>query len=246
MTPSLPPIHMDSEMSLSPLPTTQSIPTSPSLGPRKRSIHDVDGAAMPLPSPKRHLTDYLGENQENRDPTLPTPNKDTQSPSSKHSVSVEFPVEHSDQNTVSEPVQSSTVEISSAPTHPGPQPTMESPAKPDESTAPAAKKRKLSLASQQAKQQEKEVKERQRVEEKLKKEEEKKKRDAAREEEKRLKEEEKRKREAEREEERKQREEKKKAKEEERAVKEAAKEEEKRRKEEEKMKKERVSAIEVH
>lgn len=127
----------------------------------------------------------------------------------------------------------------------------------DEAAA-ANKKRKLSPATKDAKQQEKETKERQRLEEKVKKDEEKqmradekKKRDAEREEEKRLREEEKKKRDAEREEEKRlkeeekkkreaEREEKRKAKEEEKATKEAAKEDEKRRKEEEKQKKERV------
>ncbi|GLA72868.1 hypothetical protein AtubIFM55763_003762 [Aspergillus tubingensis] len=115
-------------------------------------------------------------------------------------------------------------------------------------TAPAAKKRKLSPASKEAKQQEKEAKERQKLEEKAKKEEEK----AKKEEEKAKKEEEKRKREAEKEEEKRVKEEEKRAKEEEKKKREAekeekrkakeeekaAKEEEKRKKEEEKLKKE--------
>ncbi|KAL3486275.1 chromatin assembly factor 1 subunit A-domain-containing protein [Aspergillus germanicus] len=99
-------------------------------------------------------------------------------------------------------------------------------------TPPVLKKRKLSPAEREAKQQEKEAKqqekeakEKQRLEEKTKKEEEKAK-----------KEEEKKKRDAEKEEERKKREEKKKAKDEEKA----AKDEEKRKKEEEKLKKERA------
>lgn len=90
------------------------------------------------------------------------------------------------------------------------------------------KKVKLSPASLEAKRIEKEIRDRQRAEDKAKKEEEK-----------RIREEEKKKRDEEREEERKKREEKKKAKEEERL----AREEEKRKKEEEKLKKERVSAI---
>ncbi|RAL07007.1 putative chromatin assembly factor 1 subunit A [Aspergillus homomorphus CBS 101889] len=111
---------------------------------------------------------------------------------------------------------------------------------------PASKKRKLSPSSKEAKQQEKEakerlkqqekarreeekeVKERQKVEEKARKEEEKRKREAEREEEKRAKEEERKKRDAEKEEKRKVKEEEK-----------AAKEEERRKKEEEKSKKER-------
>ncbi|OKP00979.1 Chromatin assembly factor 1 subunit rlf2 [Penicillium subrubescens] len=123
---------------------------------------------------------------------------------------------------------------------PLPPPTSSSPKKSESASTPAGKKRKLSPASQDAKQQEKEARERQKLEEKAKKEEEKrikaeekKKRDEEREEEKRLKEEEKKKREAEREEKRK-------AKDEEKAAKEAAKEEEKKRKEEEKLKKERA------
>jgi chromatin assembly factor 1 subunit A len=99
-------------------------------------------------------------------------------------------------------------------------------------TPPVSKKRKLSPAEREAKQQEKEAKqqekeakEKQRLEERAKKEEEKAK-----------KEEEKKKRDAEKEEERKRREEKKKAKDEEKA----AKDEEKRKKEEEKLKKEMV------
>ncbi|KAK2756426.1 chromatin assembly factor-I (CAF-I) p90 subunit [Arachnomyces sp. PD_36] len=104
------------------------------------------------------------------------------------------------------------------------------------------KKVKLSPASLEAKRIEKEIRDRQRAEEKARKEEEKrireeekKKRDEEREEERKKKEEEKKKRGEEREEERKKREEKKKAKEEERQ----AREEEKRKKEEEKSKKER-------
>jgi flagellar biosynthesis GTPase FlhF len=134
--------------------------------------------------------------------------------------------------------------VSSSEAKPLTHPPSVSPNKSESASTPAAKKRKLSPASQVAKQQEKEAREQQKLEEKAKKEEEKrikaeekKKRDEEREEEKRLKEEEKKKREAEREE-------KKKAKDGEKAAKEAAKEEEKRRKEEEKLKKDRVCPVE--
>lgn len=193
---------------------------------------------MPPPSPKRSLTNGPNENQENCDPSVPTVNKDA-SPRSKQLVSVEVPSPDCTWGSVSGNVQDSAIDISTIPPHAQPLgagPTVNH----DVAGTPAAKKRKLSPASQQAKQQEKEAKEREKLhekqrreEEKRLKEEEKKKREAAREEEKRLKEEERKKRDAEREEKRK-------AKEEEKAAKEAAKEEEKRRKEEEKLKKERV------
>lgn len=193
---------------------------------------------MPPQSPKRGLTDTPGENQENQDPSIDTTEKDRQSPQAKEKVSVEIPFNVYTQNTMSDHVQSSVLQMSSVSSPPRPA-SVGSTVNHDGSVAPAAKKRKLSPASQQVKQQEKEAKERLKNEEKQRKEEEKR----NREEEKRLKEEEKRKREAEREEERKHREEKKKAKEEEKAAKEAAKEEEKKRKEEEKVKKERVSTL---
>ncbi|KAJ5148956.1 hypothetical protein N7448_000534 [Penicillium atrosanguineum] len=231
---------MDTEMNLSPMPV-QSVPASPSLGPRKRSIHEVDGAGNPSPSSKRSFPDASNENQENRDPSLPLHPKEPPSPSSRQSFVVEVPAMNINQNHVSTVAPTAGASVQSDPIQ---QAGSGSPTKSDTTTAPATKKRKLSPTSQQAKQQEKE---RQKAEEKHKKEEdkrlkeeEKKKRDAAKEEEKRLKEEEKKKREAEREEEKKQREEKKKAKEEEKAAKEAAKEEEKRRKEEEKQKKEKA------
>lgn len=198
------------------MPAAQSVPESPSLGSRKRSIHEVDGAGNPPPSPKRCFPDSSSENQENRDPSLSLPTKSTLSPSNKNSFAVEIPVMQNDQS-----VASTSQQVGSG-----------SPTNSHATITPATKKRKLSPASQQAKQQEKEEKERQKAEERHKKEEEK-----------RLKEEEKKKREAEREEEKKKREEKKKAKEEEKAAKEAAKEEEKRRKEEEKQKKEKVHIV---
>lgn len=187
------------------------------------------------PSPKRPLTGTPNENQENCDPSVPAFNKDNASPASKQLVSVEVPSPNCTQGSWSGSVQSSTVDVSSIPPHPQPL-GVGPPVHNDAAGTPAPKKRKLSPASQQAKQQEKEAKERERLHEKQRKEEErrlkeeeKKKREAAREEEKRLKEEERKKREAEREEKRKAKEEDK-----------AAKEEEKRRKEEEKLKKERV------
>ncbi|KAL4942889.1 chromatin assembly factor 1 subunit A-domain-containing protein [Aspergillus oleicola] len=100
------------------------------------------------------------------------------------------------------------------------------------STPPASKKRKLTPAEKEAKQQEKEAKQQEKEAKDRQKGEEK----ARKDEEKARKEEEKRKKEAEKEEERKKREEKKKAKDEEKA----AKEEEKRKKDEEKLKKERA------
>ncbi|KAJ5176800.1 uncharacterized protein N7482_002677 [Penicillium canariense] len=246
-------------MRLSPLPSQQSRPVSPSLSPRKRSIHEVDDGAVSSPNPKRALTDYANENQENRDPALSIPTKDTSIPEKQILVlppppSVEVIVKRSDLTMPSESDRNSPVRVPSSETdhlnhqQPG------SPTKSDLDSAPAAKKRKLSPASKDAKQQEKEAREHQKLEEKAKKDEEKarkeeekrlrveekKKRDTEREEEKRVKEEERKKREAEREEEKRLRDEKKKAKDEEKAAKEAAKEEEKRRREEEKLKKERA------
>ncbi|KAJ5573824.1 uncharacterized protein N7459_008251 [Penicillium hispanicum] len=242
---------MDSpNMSLS-LPHTSPFPTSPSAGPRKRSIHEVDEATVAPINPKRTLTDYSGENQENRDPILSQTPKGPSTPSGKQTLilppppSVEIPVQKINLEDYP-PAFSPPVDATSPSLRPKKEAVQPSPIKSDMST-PTAKKQKVSPAGKEAKQQEKETKERQKLEEKLRKDEEKakkeeekrlkadekKKRDAEREEEKRLKEEEKKKREAEREE-------KKKAKEEEKAAKEAAKEDEKRRKEEEKLKKERA------
>ncbi|KAJ5831938.1 hypothetical protein N7474_000249 [Penicillium riverlandense] len=194
---------MESNTSLSPLPHTLSFPASPSLGPRKRSIHEVDDGALPAPEAKRPLVQFNGDNQENRDPSVSASSETKPSPSVEVVISPRKP---SGEET--------------APTTPGPAPT------------PAPKKRKLSPASKEAKQHEREAKERQRLEEKTRKEEEKKKREAEREEEKK-------KREAEREEKKKVKDEEKAAKEEEKRKKEEAKEEEKRKKEEEKEKKSR-------
>ncbi|KAJ5689342.1 hypothetical protein N7462_003734 [Penicillium macrosclerotiorum] len=226
---------MEPNMSVSPLVPAQPFASSPS-SPRKRSIHEVEDVNTSTPVPKRALTGYVGENQENHDPALSLPSA-SQQPSTPDKQSfaipspptVEIPVRPIDQNTV---ISVPLVELNPSP--------MESPNKSETAITPASKKRKLSPAS-------KEAKEKQKLEEKAKKDEdrakkedekrakadEKKKRDAEREEEKRIKDEEKKKRETEREE-------KKKAKEEEKAAKEAAKEEEKRRKEEEKLKKERA------
>ncbi|KAJ6110359.1 hypothetical protein N7486_002594 [Penicillium sp. IBT 16267x] len=215
-------------MSLSPLPP----PTfaSPASSPRKRSIHEVDGATLPSVGPKRALKTFTENNQENHDPTS-GPHKDAIQLHDKEPAAVQsspqvvIPVKTPDQFPVAR-----TVETTLVPPNTVGEPNQGSPIKSDMT---AAKKRKLSPAS-------KEVKEKQRLEEKAKKEEEKrikeeekKKRDAEREEEKRLREEERKKREAEREE-------KKKAKEEEKAAKEVAKEDDKRRKEEAKLKKERA------
>ncbi|KAJ5649738.1 uncharacterized protein N7484_003461 [Penicillium longicatenatum] len=215
-------------MSLSPLPPPSF--ASPASSPRKRSIHEVDGATFPSVGPKRALTAFGENNQENHDPTS-GPHKDATQicdkdlSTSQSSPQVVIPIKTSDQSPVAP-----TIETTLVPSKPVDEPNQGSPVKSDMTVA---KKRKLSPAS-------KETKEKQRLEERAKKEEEKrvkeeekKKREAEREEEKRLKEEEKRKREAEREE-------KKKAKEEEKAAKEVAKEDEKRRKVEAKLKKEKA------
>lgn len=191
---------------------------------------------MPPPSPKCPMAGDPSENQENCDPSVLLPNKDNASCENRQSISVEIPSSGCVLGPTSETVQIGMSSLPSHPQHSGAGPSVHN----DVASNPATKKRKLSPASQQAKQQEKEAKERERLLEKQRKEderrlkeEERRKREAARDEEKRLKEEERKKRDAEREEKRK-------AKEEEKAAKEAAKEEDKRRKEEEKLKKERV------
>lgn len=200
---------------------------------------------IPSPAHKRLSIDHGAENQENQDPSLPTSSKEVSTLPRQTTISfppssVQTIVKPEGLAMISESNESTPAYEASAETRPMQGSTSVSPAKSLIGSTPATKKRKLSAASKDAKQQEKEGRERQRLEEKAKKEEEKrlkteekKKRDEEREEEKRLKEEEKKKREAEREEKRK-------AKDEERAAKEAAKEEEKRRKEEERLKKERV------
>ncbi|KAJ5378990.1 hypothetical protein N7509_012109 [Penicillium cosmopolitanum] len=236
-------------MSLSPLPPSTSIPPSPSASVRKRSIHEVDDLAVPELGPKRPLTNK--ENQENHDPRIvESPEKGPTSPkkpsgSQYPTPVVEIPTRSCPSKSAgsASPTACLTVECTTAQLNSAQSSTTAMP-------TPASKRRKLSPASQQAKQEEKDTKERQRLEEKQRKEdekrakaEEKKKRDAEREEEKRLREEEKKeekkKRDAKHEEEKKQREEKKRAKDEEKAAKDAAKDEEKRKKEEEKLKKER-------
>ncbi|KAJ5647353.1 hypothetical protein N7490_003725 [Penicillium lividum] len=231
---------MDSpKMSLSPLPPPSF--ASPASSPRKRSIHEVEGAALPSVGPKRVLTSFTENNQENHDPTSgpqkdPTELYDRDSVTIRQSPQVVIPVKGPDQSPVAR-----TVETTLIPSNHVGESNQGSPIKTD---VAASKKRKLSPAS-------KEFKERQRLEEKAKREEEKrlkdeekKKRDAEREEEKRLKEDEKKKREAEREEKKKAREEEKVAKEvakeDEKRRKEEAKEDEKRKKEEAKLKKERA------
>ncbi|KAJ5223762.1 hypothetical protein N7468_008304 [Penicillium chermesinum] len=239
---------MESNMTLSPLPPPASISASPS-SPRKRSINEVDDAVISSVGHKRPNTSCTGENQENQDPSTAsaiedqstTPNKETATHQTQFAVVL--PASASALFDLSPPV-TDTVTMT--------------PANAEETGGPASKRQKVSPASKDVKQQEKEAKERQRLEEKAKKDEEKrlradekKKRDAEREEEKRVKEEEKKKRDAEREEEKRlkeeekkrreaEREERRRAKEEEKAAKEAAKEDEKRRKEEEKQKKERA------
>ncbi|CAI7605385.1 unnamed protein product [Penicillium glandicola] len=235
--------------SLSPMQSAPSFPASPSSGPRKRSIHEVDDAHISSPNAKRPLTEFAGENQENHDPSLSSQPDDTTSPPIEVKRNLPPPpsVEIVMRRTSRKQNEDSTGGLTSPGTNTASNP---------EPDAPASKKRKVVSAGTDSKQQEKEAKERQKAEEKAKKEEEKvkkeeekakkeeerrlkaeekKKRDAERDEEKRHREEEKRKKDAQREEERKQRDEKKKAKEDEKA----AKEEEKRKKDEEKEKKTR-------
>ena len=197
----------------------------------------MDGATLPSVGPKRALTTYTENNQENHDPTS-GPHKETtelcdRDPATlQASPQVVIPVKTPDQSPVAR-----TIETTLVPSTIVGEPNQGSPIKSDMTVA---KKRKLPPASKEIKDKQrseekakKEEEKKKREEEKRLKEEEKKKRDAEREEEKRLKEDEKKKREAEREE-------KKKAKEEEKAAKEVAKEDDKRRKEEAKLKKERV------
>ncbi|KAJ5518153.1 Chromatin assembly factor 1 subunit A [Penicillium expansum] len=198
--------------------STPSFPAPPSSGPRKRSIHEVDDTSLPSPNAKRPLTEFAGENQENRDPSIPSQPDDTTPP----------PVEIKRTNTASNPEPDAPAskkrKVVSAGTDSKQQ---EKEAKERQKAEEKAKKEEERLK----KEEEKAKKE----EEKRLKAEEKKKRDAERDEEKRHREEEKRKKDAQREEERKQRDEKKKAKEDEKA----AREEEKRKKDEEKEKKTR-------
>ncbi|KAJ5853741.1 hypothetical protein N7534_006284 [Penicillium rubens] len=232
---------------LSPMQSAPSLPASPSSGARKRSIHEIDDSHLPSPNGKRPLTEFAGENQENRDPSLPSQPDDTTSPPVE--TKNNFPPPPSVEIVMRRTPRKQKENDDGASTSPGANAT--SNRDPD---APAPKKRKVVSAGTDSKQKEKEAKERQKAEEKAKREEEKakkeeekakreeerrikaedkKKRDAERDEEKRHREEERRKKEAQREEERKQRDEKKKAKEDEKA----AREEEKRKRDEEKEKK---------
>ncbi|CAG8899802.1 unnamed protein product [Penicillium egyptiacum] len=234
---------------LSPMQSAPALSASPSSGPRKRSIHEVDDTHLPSPNAKRPLTEFVGKNQENRDPSLPSQPDDTTSPPVE--IKNNFPPPPSVEIVMRRTPRKENEAGTGGSTSPG----TNGVSNPDPHT-PAPKKRKVVSAGTDSKQKEKEAKERQKAEEKAKREEEKakkeeekakreeerrvkaeekKKRDAEREGEKRHREEEKRKKEAQREEERKQRDEKKKAKEDEKA----AKEEEKRKKDEEKEKKTR-------
>ncbi|KAK6820383.1 hypothetical protein RU639_007378 [Aspergillus parasiticus] len=258
-------VSMDtSPVALSPLPqsqsqsqkpssttaSTQSYPASPTAS-RKRSVQDIDAQTMQTPSTatavdtdtKKSPTYTDKEDQENADPSIQSSTRVSPVLEMSHVLIAGGGAKPGDEVAVQ-----NTKEATLGRSVPSPGSTHLS--TDAGAGAPAAKKRRLSPANKEtkqqekeAKQQEKEAKERQRLEEKAKKEEEKR----VKEEEKRVKEEEKKKRDAEREEERKRKEEKKKAKEEERAAKEeekrkkeAAKEEEKRKKEEEKLKRERA------
>ena len=212
-------------------------------GPCKRSIHEVDDPAIPPASSKRTLTGYAEGNQENCDPTvsisedtaISSEKQNDTTPSFSTAETLVQQVDLSHSNTESLSANAPTAPLNATHCHESTPPVQSS------TPLPIEKNQKVSPIKKGAKQQEKEAKERQKIEERLKREEErrlkadeKKRREAMRDEERRLKEEEKKKREAEREE-------KKKSKEEEKAAKEAAKEDEKRRKEEAKLKKERVS-----
>lgn len=206
------------------------MPTSSS-SPLKRSIHEVDDAAVQPPGPKRPHTDFAGENEENKDPSMTQNSKSTSTRSDGTSAQSPPNAEVSvKQGVLNFGAEADSNDRSNSITSRN----QDSPKSPAAATVPTSHKRKLSAGSQDIKQREKEAKERQKLEEKRLKVDERKQREAKREEEKKIKEEEKKKREVEREE-------KKKAKEEEKAAKEAVKEDEKRRKEEEKLKKEQAS-----
>ncbi|KAJ5992618.1 hypothetical protein N7451_008342 [Penicillium sp. IBT 35674x] len=172
------------KMSLSPLPPPSF--ASPA-SPRKRSIHEVDGATLPSVGPKRALTAYPENNQENHDPTSGPQKEATELNDKDHTtfqppLQVVIPAKTLDQSPVAR-----TNETTLVPSTIG--------------------------ESSQGREGKKEEEKKKREEEKRLREEEKKKRDAEREEEKRLKEDEKKKREAEREEKKKAKEEEKAAKE---------------------------------
>ncbi|KAK1141188.1 chromatin assembly factor-I (CAF-I) p90 subunit [Aspergillus melleus] len=248
LSPLPPPSHpAQQQQSQSPHPVSASPASASPLSIRKRSIQDMDDSRSSN-SPDEKMTPpnpHDLENQENLAP-LSTTTTTTTAGGDVEST----PATATATTAATTTTSTSTVSVLVANT--GEQ-YKHSDADADatgEPGTPAAKKRKLSPGSKEAKQQEKGAKQQEKEakqQEKEAKERQKQEEKAKREEEKRVKEEEKKKRDAEREEERKRKEEKRKAKEEEKAVKEeekrkkeAAKEEEKRKKEEEKLKKERA------
>lgn len=236
----------------------QSSPTTPPES-RKRSIHNTDDPT--LPSDTQIPSNRSSEDHPENDHLSPT-DAPISAPAPSTEVLPENPGDTVEPKSdigecairVEIPAQRTHVE---APLNAIPNPNTnvdDSCSATVTAAGPAAKRRKLSPASREAKEQERLAKqverERLKAEEKAKKEaerrakeEEKKRKDTEKEEEKKRKEaereEERKKKDAEREEERKRREEKKRLKDEEKA----AKEDEKRKKEEEKLKKERVSFL---
>ncbi|PLB42378.1 putative chromatin assembly factor 1 subunit A [Aspergillus candidus] len=244
-------VSMDSTNTNLP-PQTHPYPTSPSTGGRKRPIEDTHD--IPSRPAKNHAEDPKTTALDDKENTTTTSSSFSPSPSKQSTTESPAPAQP---DVVDSGAGPTSLSESTMNTVPDSSSNMNPPSE-GSATTPAAKKRKLSPAS---KQQEKEAKERQRLEEKAKREEEKAKREeekAKKEEERKAKEEEKKKRDAEREEERKKKDERRRvkeeekvareeekrkkeaAKEEEKRKKEAAKEEEKRKKEEEKLKKERA------
>lgn len=237
---------MDTNTGVFPVPQ-QSSPTMPPES-RKRSIHNIDDPQ--IPSNRSNEDNAANDHPSNESPALPAPSTEAlpekpsdtvePNPTGDCAFSVEIPVQRTEVETPLNAI-------------PNPNTNSHDSRSPSGTAAePAAKRRKLSPASKEAKEQERIAKqlerERQKAEEKAKKEaerrakeEEKKRKETEKEEEKKRKEaekeEERKKKDAEREEERKRREEKKKLKDEEKA----AREDEKRKREEEKLKKERVS-----
>ncbi|PKY03921.1 hypothetical protein P168DRAFT_327940 [Aspergillus campestris IBT 28561] len=226
-------------------PQTHPYPTSPSTGGRKRPIEDTHD--IPTRPAKNHPEDPKTTALDDKENTTTTSSSFSPSPSKQRTAESPAPAQPDAADSSTGPTSLSESTMNTVPDSSS---NMNPPSE-GSATTPAAKKRKLSPAS---KQQEKEAKERQRLEEKAKREEEK----VKKEEERKAKEEEKKKRDAEREEERKKKDERRRVKEEERVAreeekrkkeaakeeekrkKEAAKEEEKRKKEEEKLKKERA------
>lgn len=234
----------------------QSLTASPNEDPKQQSLGAGDGGRVPDPGPgiEPRASGHSSHANDAKSSTEMTASSPGACPSgfatkADSAVRVEIPVwngHHADYSALST-IPNPNTGMAKSVNLDGGDVSQQSDA------APPAKKRKLSPASREAreqekllKQQEKEAKERQKAEEKARrdeerraKEQEKQRRDAEREEERRVKEDEKKKRDAEREEERKRREEKKRVKDEEKA----ARDEEKRKKEEEKSKKERVSCL---